>query len=98
MGGVNIPQEHGRLVARLKRQLAKCELLGTTPERSRKVRATVRELVGVERLRDMDDLARAGVLADPRRMAVLFAADDDTVLRRLALMAPGAGLEVVGRS
>lgn len=80
----DLRQDHGRLVARLRRQIAKVERLGSTTYRRRVLLATVRELVLVERR-----------MVDP--VEAVRRRDDVTVQEmrdRLTLMAPGAGIEV----
>lgn len=75
----DLRREHGRLIARLKRQLAKCERHGVDAARARKVDRTVRALIRVERR-----------IEDPLAPAVEPAAED--VQARLTLMRRGAGL------
>lgn len=82
MTGMGGPEaEHGRLVGRLKRQIAKVDEKGSTPGRRAKIRATIVELIRLERR-----------MADPLAPAVPVTQED--FLARVALMKPGAGIEV----
>lgn len=71
---------HGRLVARLRRLVARLEVTGSDYHR-RRVLETVRDLI-VEERRAADPLARA---VQP---------SEDEIRARLRLMAPGGGIEV----
>jgi hypothetical protein len=73
----DLRQEHGRLVARLKRQVEKAERLGSAQRRA-KVRATIAELIVVER-RMADPLDKDRVVTEQQ------------LRERITLMAPGAG-------
>jgi hypothetical protein len=72
---------HGRLVARLKRQVGKVDRNGPTPIRHRKILHTLHSLILLERrMNDPSDLDR---VVTPEQMRA-----------RVDLMKPGAGLEV----
>lgn len=91
--------EHGRLVTRLKRLVARAQVTGLPAARAARMINTVRDVIVIERLMDADPVARAAAIADPlsrasRRYYDVRPAD---VQRRMAQMAPGAGLELVTR-
>ena len=86
----DLEREHGRLVARLKRQSRRAGEVGLSDDRARRMLETVRELIVVEKLMRMDEVQRA---ATPRDRIVV---SSDEVRRRMVLMTPGAGLEVAG--
>lgn len=87
-----LEQEHGRLVARLRRQIGKVEKHGLDDGRGERLLSTVRSLIVCERLQALDPLDAAAVKQDSERMAELGRITKEELLARVALMAPGAGL------
>lgn len=91
----DLRQEHGRLIAKLRRQVDKAQRLGVTDDRARKVRGTVVSLIVTEKLLDMDPLHVTVVRGSARRLDVLAGTvTDDDIRVRLGKLTPGAGLVI----
>lgn len=94
---VDLRQEHGRLVARLRRQVAKAQRAGATDEWAWKVRRTVHALIVTEKLMDMDELQSRAIRNSEERLDVLSGSvRSEDIGRRLLEMSPGAGLVIAG--
>lgn len=83
-------REHGRLVARFLRLRDRAEVTGLPDRRVRRIEATVRELISVERLMLLDELGRR----DRRQVVAAVTVSRDDVQARIRLMVAGAGIEV----